>query len=336
LVARSAEKVFHPRVEGAFTRIVRHGTGPANYSWETVDKAGTHSFYGGAADSTLADDAGHVSEWALREVRDAHGNVMRLHTVSQDDTGIAAGGSVPGRNLYLQKITYTGSGTGSAAEGPYAVTFIRDRELGEARRADVTIDARSGFKRVTADLLRRIEVTLDGLPIRQYEFGYTTGAFGKTLLKSVTQFGEDGRPFTTHSFDYFDDVRDGSGAYQAFKAVNWTSPDDNLSNGAVDAVSGGGGQAGAINANTTTSVGGHLYVGFGPTPTKTNSVGVKAGSSQSEDTGLLALIDVDGDNLPDKVFRSGGGWCTARTCPARVVSSGSPTRLRRCGTCRAS
>jgi RHS repeat-associated protein len=302
--ARSAEKVFHPRVEGAFAQIIRHGDAPTNYTWEVVDKSGTHSFYGGAPEATLADDAGNVFSWALREVRDAHGNVMRYHTVRQDDPGLAAGGSVPGRNLYLQRITYTG---GDNSEGPYTVTFLRDRDLGEARRPDVTIDARGGFKRVTADLLRRVEVSLNGQPIRKYELTYQTGAFFKTLLKSVSQFGEDGKLFDTHTFNYFDDIRNGAGQYQAFKPVDWTSPNDNLSNGAVDGVSGGAGQAGALNANTSTSAGGHLYVGFGPTLSKSNSVGIKTGFNHSEDTGLLALIDVDGDNLPDKVFVSGGG-----------------------------
>lgn len=52
--------------------------------------------------------------------------------------------------------------------------------------------------------------------------------------------------------------------------------------------------------------GGHLYVGFGTGPTKSNSVGVKAGFSRGEDDGLLALTDVDGDDLPDKVYKNGG------------------------------
>ncbi|GIF18117.1 RHS repeat-associated protein [Actinoplanes tereljensis] len=300
LVARTAEKVFHPRVEGAFAKIVRHGSTPSAYSWEVVDKAGTRSFYGGTPESALADDAGHLFEWALREVRDTHGNVMRLHTVIQEDAGIT-GGSVPGRNLYLQKITYTGTAT---AEGPYAVTFIRDRELEEARRGDVSIDARGGFKRVTADLLRRVEVTLNDLPIRAYELDYTTGAFGKTLLKSVTELGDDNLPFVTHSFGYYDDVRDGAGAYQAFEQVQWTSPDDDVRNAALSAV--GSGEAGALNGTTSTTVGGHLYVGFGPTRSKTNSTGIKTGFNRTTDTGLLALADVDGDNLPDKVFTRGG------------------------------
>lgn len=305
-VARTAEKSFRSRVEGDFVKVVRHGSSPSTYSWETVDKAGTRSFYGGTADSTLRDDAGNAFQWALREVRDKHGNVMLYQHEVQQDTG-TANGTVPGRNLYPRKITYTGTGTGSTAEGAYAVSFIRDRDLEEPRRGDVGIDARGGFKRVTADLLRRVEVTMNDLPVRAYELNYTTGVFGKTLLQSIVQFGEDNQPFATHTFAYHDDIRDASGAYRAFTPVGWTSPDDDLGNDAVDAVSGGG-EAGAINANTSSSAGGHLYVGYGATASKSGSVGVKTGYNRTSDTGLLALTDVDGDSLPDKVFRGGDGF----------------------------
>jgi len=37
--------------------------------------------------------------------------------------------------------------------------LIRDRELGERRGVDKTIDAHTGFKREAADLLRRVLVT---------------------------------------------------------------------------------------------------------------------------------------------------------------------------------
>jgi RHS repeat-associated protein len=307
LQPRSAEKVFHTRVEGGFARIVRHGNAPANYTWEITDKAGTHWLYGGdaggpAADSTLADGSGNVFLWALREVRDAHGNVMRYHTARVDDPGIA-GGTEPGRNLYLQRITYTGE---NGAEGRYAVTFVRDRELGEPLRADATIDARGGFKRVTADLLRRVDVTFDGNLVRRYGFDYTTGAFFKTLLHSVSQYDSNGVLFNTHRFDYFDDIRDGQGHYQAFDLTNWNSPGDGLSSGALNLTPSQAGDASALSANTSTGGGGHLYVGVGTTSSKSNSVGVKVGFEHSAGEGLLALLDVDGDNLPDKVFRKGG------------------------------
>ncbi|HEU5161321.1 MAG TPA: SpvB/TcaC N-terminal domain-containing protein [Streptosporangiaceae bacterium] len=310
LQPRTAEKVFHTRVEGGFARIVRHGNAPTNYTWEVTDKAGTRWLYGAgsgangpANDATLTDEAGHVFLWALREVRDRNGNVMRYRGVRQDDFGVAQGGSVPGRALYPQRISYTGR---DDAEGKYTVTFIRDRELGEPRRKDVLIDARGGFKQVTADLLRRVDVKFGDRLVRRYELGYRAGAFDKTLLASIAQFDANGALFNTHRFDYHDDIRDADGGYQAFGRIGWTAPDDNVANDTVNGASRGSGEAGALNGNTSTGAGGHLYVGFGPSRSKSGSVGVKTGFGSGTDEGLLALTDVDGDSLPDKVFTTGG------------------------------
>jgi hypothetical protein len=163
-----------------------------------------------------------------------------------------------------------------------------------------------GFKQVTADLLRRVDVKFGDTLVRRYELGYRAGAFDKTLLASIAQLGADGAVFNTHRFDYHDDIRDADGDYQAFERVDWTSPDDDVANDAVNGVSGGSGEAGALNGNTSTGAGGHLYVGFGPSPSKSGSVGVKTGFASGTDEGLLALTDVDGDSLPDKVFTAGG------------------------------
>lgn len=303
--ARTAEKVFHTRVESQFQRIVRHGTGPANYWWEITDRSGNRSFYGGAPDTTgpttedtLADANGNIAVWALRETRDPNNNFVRYHNVQVSDGGVP-NSVVPGTNLYPQRITYTGSGT---TEGQYSVTFIRDRDRGEPRRPDVVIDARYGFKKVTADLLRRVEVRLGDQLIRAYELNYRTGAFDKTLLASITQFGADNAPFNTHTFDYYNDIQDSSGNYNSFAAATpWSVPDDHLGVGLA-----GNGEAGALSANTSQSAGGHLYVGYNPTGvSKSNSAGLKVGFNSGSSDGLLALVDVNGDNLPDKVFRSG-------------------------------
>jgi hypothetical protein len=298
LQARSAEKVFHTRVEGRFERIIRHGDHPTNYWWEVTDKQGTTNVYGGDANAVLVDGSQNVATWALREARDISGNFVRYQHVRVDDGG-TANAAVPGRNLYPAKITYTGHGS---TEGRYSVSFVRDRERNEPRRQDVQIDARSGFKRVTADLLRRVEVRLDDQLIRAYELNYRSGAFAKTLLASVSQFDEHNQHFTTHTFDYFDDIRDAGGNYDAFsQTANWAIPDDGLG---VDIREG---ESGALNSSTSTGGGGHLYVGYNPTsPSKSNSAGVKVGFNAGSSDGLLALADVNGDNLPDKVFRSGG------------------------------
>nr|CEL15614.1 Mll6838 protein [Kibdelosporangium sp. MJ126-NF4] len=298
LQKRTAEKVFHARVESRFDRIVRHGDRPANYWWEVTDKQGTRMLFGGAANTTLADAAGRVATWAVREVRDTNDNVMRYRYATVSDGGTDKS-KVPGSNLYPQRITYTGRGD---ADGRYSVTFLRDRDRGEPRRADVQIDARGGFKKVTADLLRRVEVKLDNNLVRAYELNYRTGAFAKTLLTSVSQFGEDNKLFNTHTFDYFDDVRDKDGNYNGFAdAANWGIADDDLGVNVRE------GEASALSASTSVGAGGHLYVGYNPVlPIKSGSVGVKVGANAGMSDGLLALADVNGDNLPDKVFRKDG------------------------------
>ncbi|MFD6533447.1 SpvB/TcaC N-terminal domain-containing protein [Streptomyces sp. NPDC060184] len=296
--ARTTETVFHPRTEGRFDRIVRHGDAPSDYWWEVVDKQGRRTVYGGAENTTLADDSGNIAVWAVNEVRDGHDNLLRYHHVRVLDGGVA-NATVQGCALYLQRITWTGRGD---TEGRYSVTFVRDRERGEPRRGDVQIDARFGFKKVTADLLRRVEVRLDDQLIRAYELSYRTGAFGKTLLRSVSQFGEDDRLFHTHRFDYFDEVRDASGTYTAFAtAEGWTVPDDGLGVDIRD------GEASALSSSTSVGAGGHLYVGYNPgAPVKSGSVGVKVGANAGASDGLVALQDVNGDSLPDKVFRKNG------------------------------
>jgi RHS repeat-associated protein len=305
---RTEEKTFHPRIEGAFNTIVRHGTNPTNYWWEVTDKDGIRSFYGGdpaagpSAVARLADDHGNVYRWALRETIDLHGNTVVYDYQTVTDPGVV-GGTVPGRQLYLNTINYTGS-TGGVA-GPYTVTFVRDsQQSGYQRRSDVVIDARGGFKMVTAELLSKIQVAFQGNTVRSYDLNYTEGAFHKKLLSSLTQRGANGTALGTHTFSYYDDIRDSSGNYNAFAPpVNWTVGSDGVSAGLL-----GHGQASALSGSLSTSVGGHLYAGFNPVaPTKYGSFGAKVGYTHTSTDGELALVDLNGDDLPDKVFKTSSG-----------------------------
>jgi RHS repeat-associated protein len=321
--ARTAEKTFHTRVEREFRRIVRHKDGPTSYWWEVTHKNGTRFIYGGDPDAnavdphaTLTDAQGNVFKWALREIRDLHGNGMRYSYAKVTDTGVV-NGQVPGYQLYLKSINYTQL---DGAAGPYTVTFLRDRELPGynpqplgcqdqhpplVRRCDVVIDARGGFKMVTADLLKRIELTFNGAMVRAYDLEYEEGAFKRTRLKSIKQRGEDGSALQPHAFTYYDDVRPG-GTYHGYETpAAWnTGTGDNVS---ADLLGFGG--ASALSGHVSESVGGHVYVGFNPSnPLKEGSFGGKVGfTGTTGSETVLALIDINGDHLPDKVFKSGNG-----------------------------
>ncbi|MFZ5562400.1 MAG: SpvB/TcaC N-terminal domain-containing protein [Pseudomonadota bacterium] len=306
---------FHTRVEGAFQRIKRHGDSPSNYWWEVTAKDGTTSFYGGLPNqglqtaAVLTDGSGHVAHWALTEQRDTNGNFVRYHYAKIQDAGVGNGqGGVPGYQLYIQKITYTGH---NATEGAYSVEFQRDRDLGETRRADVSIDARLGFKQVTADLLRKVQVKFKNQAVRSYELVYTQGAFAKTLLKEVKQFGADGSLFNTHGFEYFDEVRNANGQYQPYAGSEaWTVPNDSVVNNKVRTRGDLHNRASAMSGTASTSKAGiHLTASIGildQLQCKSSTIGGSYDTHKSNSEGLLAMVDINGDGLPDKVMKSGG------------------------------
>ena len=289
LVDREPDKEFHTRIEGEFRKIMRRGDNPNNYWWEVTDKNGTRFFYGGLPEQ------GMLANAVL-----AGGTIVEDTGIGTGEGGGGENGTVMGRQLYAKTIRYTGT---VGNPGSYFVTFIRDRELGEGRRPDVSIDGRAGFKVVTADLLKKVEVAFDDTIIRSYEFVYETGAFEKTLLKAIVQYGEDGEEFHRHAFSYYDEVRNDS-TYHAFSdAETWNLGSDNVNTSLLYYDVGSG-----IGLNRSTGENKHLYVGAGVgyCSTKNNTAGFKIGHSTNEAHGSLAFIDIDGDSLPDKLFNDNG------------------------------
>ncbi len=312
-VPREAERRFHPRVEGEFKEIIRHGNTPSAYWWEVKDKSGMRHFYGGdpengpVAGAALATsgNAGNIHHWALRETRDRFGNSVRYEYELVTDNGT---GTKPGYNLYIKTIHYTERKTATGREdGVYSVQFVRDRDLSETRRPDVRVDHRTGGKVVQADLLRRVEMnyTSGGVvnPIRVYEFKYTTHAFGKSVLEKIIQRDGQENEVATHVMEYHDDARDATGNYLGFDAP--FTLQGNGKDGVEDTRAQGNGEGSAIGGSYSFTKGGHTYIGFNPTqPQKAGSYGGKVGYSESESHGSSTLMDINGDGLPDKVFRT--------------------------------
>ncbi|HYH04454.1 MAG TPA: SpvB/TcaC N-terminal domain-containing protein, partial [Bacillota bacterium] len=113
LVARTANKTFTHRVEGGFLKIQRLGSSPKEYRWEVTDKQGTRYFYGGTPENglikeaVLVTDEGNIFRWALVQVRDTRGNTINYSYQKVSDSG--TGSVVPGTQLYLAQIQYTGT-----------------------------------------------------------------------------------------------------------------------------------------------------------------------------------------------------------------------------------
>jgi RHS repeat-associated protein len=301
---RTAEVTFRPRVESEFRRIIRHGNNPRNYWWEIQYPDGMTEYYGGlpesgiVASALLTDPRGNIASWAILRAVDVHGNRIDYHHQNQQDPGRT--GTAMGKHRYPDYLTYTGFGE---EEGAFRVDFIRDRQLGEPRRPDVRIDYMPGYKSVIADLLRRIEVRFRGEIVRSYELEFITGAFRQSLLESLAELGNDGSEMYRHNFDYFELNEDKYGPEES-----WSVGNDNVKGDLINPIPGFTSEISALGGakSNSTQIGSAVTVGpIGSPGTKDFTVGGTVGSGSSEANGMLAFVDINGDLLPDKVFRQG-------------------------------
>lgn len=309
--ARSAEKVFHERVEQDFKKIIRHGDAPTNYWWEITDKSGRQYFYGGSpttgfdANATLTTDVGNIAQWNISEIRDVYDNSIKYIYDQVSDSGVV-GSSVPGKNSYLKEIYYAGKGT---ELGKYKIECIRDRDLGETRKPDVRMDFSFGFKQVDVDLLRKVEITYEDQIIRSYELQYMPGTFSKTLLKELIVNDREGVEFYRHDFEYYNDVSAGSSLNIFGDQENWTVPSDDLEGPLVTGIDGFSDDLTVLGSTSSLSgtVGGAVLFGLLGSPTlKENTIGGNYHFTTGSGLGRTTLVDINGDNLPDKVFELEG------------------------------
>ncbi|MEL6852541.1 MAG: SpvB/TcaC N-terminal domain-containing protein [Bacteroidota bacterium] len=309
--SRTSEKQFYLRVEGSFQKIIRHGSSPKNYWWEVTDKAGRRSFFGGrpgvgvVENAVLKDLQGNIAHWGMVEVRDLHQNFIRYHWAVKLDQGTPLSPNI-GKDLYLQKITYTGH---QQTEGAYEVKLIRDDQLGESKRKDVSISCLLGLKRVSASLLRKVEIRFKGKMIRSYAFNYTEGAFYKTLLSSLIEYDQAGKEFTRHEMEYLDEVRNGGIYRPYFSRQRWNIPDDDLNGNFINPINGFRDNVSALHGSKSKNRGSSFSITFGRgwnLTSKRSSIGGNFSFDTSIGEGLLALVDINGDKLPDKVFIENG------------------------------
>ena len=290
-LARQADKQFYPMTEGGFSRIIRKGNSPKNYYWEVTGKDGTVYSYGGhgghVSDATsLTDTKGNRIKWALDRVTDVHGNFAAFHYMKS------------GNNLYPERYTWTGFGE---TEGLYSIEFNIDSIA--TNRKDVTSSGRLGIMQRDKGLLRKVTVKNNGQQLRSYSLNYEEGPFGKMLLKSIDQNDSRDGKVATQSFDYYNDLKNGLFSskpeiwkaegedYEAFLSHSVRGCDDNLS------ILGGG-------ASKSRTTGGGTMIGVGFTGGTVN-VGPSFSNSKSSNTGKVAFVDIDGDGLPDKLFKQG-------------------------------
>lgn len=302
---READREFNMRQETEFEIIIRHGSSPRNYWWEVKSKNGSVTYYGGTPsqgvneDYVLKTDTGNITEWLIVESHDIFGNYINYKYQTRSFLGSTS--KLP------SQINYNGF---NGEEGDYSVEFILKERSGSNVRKDALINYRTGRGYVVADLLEGINVAYQGGIIRSYALEYQVGEFEKQLLISISEYDSEGELFYTYDFDYYNNVRNSDNTLSLFgPSESWSSLKDGIDLATVAGVLPFAEKPTILGGAKSWTAGGGLAVtvGIAGSPvTKENTVGVNGGASTTNGTGLTTLIDINGDGLPDKVWKENG------------------------------
>ncbi|MGK6343471.1 SpvB/TcaC N-terminal domain-containing protein [Chryseobacterium sp. DT-3] len=309
---RIPHRKFYPRIEGAYNNIVRRGTSPKNYFWIVTSKDGTKSFFGGEAgvidNAVLKDANGNIGHWALYKTVDTNGNYV-LYTYDKSTyTGNPGNG---GQELHISQIDYTLHNAQNPVK-KYTVLFTTT-----TGREDVQINGRLGFLQIESKRLSKVEIKYGDENVRSYEFGYKNDdkTFRKSLLKNITEKDAAGAVFYTNEIEY-NEAPDGANMFGAPQP--WAAPDPAsfpglLSSGQLfqgyTMLSGSQGKSTGTNFGISVGV-----YNFSSPPTsdtglfsfRQGTVGAHGSISNSSSENKITLIDIDGDNLADRVYQNNG------------------------------
>lgn len=307
-MSRKADRQFYTRQGGDFARIIRKGNSPTEYYWEVTDKQGVKYTYGGEGavlKGTITDATGAtrevISEWKLARVEETHGDYIEyVYETTDEDVR----GGLKAKAIYLKEVH-----AGNAGQEPHTVVVFEGNKVKQLK----SNNARYGFLTSSNRLLEKVTVNFLGEELRSYVFTYKDGAFFKEVLESVRQFDSDNQEVAFQTFDYYDDVQSGNG-YVPFQSSSetWNLHDDGLDAGFINPLQGTGrfsDKPTALGGTTGTSTNVSFYAGVGVidgSPWKGNTVGGSYSHSTDNSKGLSTFVDLNGDGLPDKVYRQGG------------------------------
>lgn len=309
-IARKSDRQFYTRQGGDFSRIIRKGSSPADYYWEVTDKQGVVYTYGGEGavlKGTVTDLSGNtrevISEWKLKRVVETHGDWIEYEYTTVDEP---VRGGLVAKAIYL----YTVKAGNAESDSPHTVVTL----TGDKEKRQKANNARYGYLTSSNLLLENVQIDFMGAKLRSYSFSYVDGAFHKDMLESVRQFDDAGNEFAFQKFDYYDDVQSGNG-YVPFKSESetWNTHNDGLDAGFINPLQAAGGRFSdkptALGGTTSSSTSGSFYVGVGPNlgdQWKGNTAGGSYSYSSDNSKGLSTFVDLNGDGLPDKVYRKDG------------------------------
>ena len=172
------DNLYQAKVESGFTKFYKE----TDDSWRVVGKDGSILRFGQASDSREISTSGTFA-WYLTRVTDTNGNYIE-YSYTKDQ----------GKS-YLSRIDYTGSETGVSPANSVEFTL--------ETRDDITSSYISTSKIATARRLKEIQVKQNSDLVWRYvlEYNYSPDT-NRSLLKTITQYGSDGKSLPAQSLKY--------------------------------------------------------------------------------------------------------------------------------------
>ncbi len=293
-------KRFYPRIEGGYSKIIRHGNSPKEYWWEVISKNGTRSIFGndGTANNPqqyyLKDAQENIGHWALYKTIDTNGNYV---VYTYDKFPYTSTENVIGKGgieYYIKNIEYTKNDSNPSLK-KYFINFEYD-----SQRQDVQVNARLGFVQVMSKKLKNIVILYGTDKVRSYDFGYKEGAFKKSLLETITEKDANDQVFYANRLEYFNNIE--TSQYYSETIIDAVTNDAGINSSSL---------LGHGDSKNTT-IGGALTFGIALAGDKTGynpliknaTVGGDYQYSEGEGGGRLSMTDIDGDGLPDKILKT--------------------------------
>lgn len=298
LYKRKPNQEFHERRNIAHNKIIRHGDNPTNYWWSVVDRNGTTHYFGkqhslDAVDpqAVLCSPKGNIAHWELTESVDAFGNSVKYYYYNPQ-----AGTSWFKDNyIIVDKIEYTAH---PDAEAFYRIQFLY--VFNSRPRYDKLVDCRYGFPVNAPELVCSIVVYYGNSMYAAYKFQYENSreTLYKTRLSKMAKY----RSYSLSEICYGNEIDvSRGGEITQFEYADYPSATELF--GEPHIIENVGLQK---NTNDIVGVGLTANVGLGPNIcSNTLSGGLNVDYSHNFGLENRLLVDLDGDGLPDLVYKKG-------------------------------
>jgi len=318
---------FHPVTENGFSRITRLDSGPDTYYWQVITKDGITYTYGSGNNSTLNGyvntfeyesatssnkikvNHAAIAEWKLSSVEDQNRNYCRYYYTN---TSLAIHGSkVTAQSVQLSRIEIGRKKAKSTDSDTLyqVINFVQ-----KTPKIKQTSNARYGFLTSNGSLLLdtiRIQLKTPNNTVEQvrsYVFNYSDGAFNTKLLNSIGQCDSSGAIVASHTFGYYNNVANKYFNTEEILDTKSVKTGENslpISTKGLPITSSG---IPALGGTTSNSKSGSFYVGA-EVGFKLFGLGASAGlgynysASSSETDSKMLMVDINGDGLPDKLYK---------------------------------